>query len=40
MREKAYQELKSAALALYADFSISARIRLSRAWATYRPFEA
>jgi hypothetical protein len=40
VKEKAYRELKAAGLALYTDFSISARIRLSRAWATYRPFEA
>jgi hypothetical protein len=40
MKERAYQELKAAGLALASDFSIAARIRLSRAWAAYRPFEA
>jgi|HubBroStandDraft_6_1064221.scaffolds.fasta_scaffold36652_4 hypothetical protein len=40
MKERAYQELKAAALALYTDFSVAARLRLSRAWAAYRPFEA
>lgn len=37
--KQAYLELKSAAEALYTDFSIPARQRLTRAWAAYLPFE-